>query len=64
MAVIALRVPEFRQAAGNYWETRRMEGEWAREDAAINRLAEKTGTGTKREVVKELATRLKRGLEL
>jgi len=63
-AVIALRVPEFRQAAGNYWETQRMEGKWAREDAAINRLAEKTGTGTKREVAKELAARLKRGLEL
>jgi len=40
-AVIALRIPEFRQAAGNYRETQRMEGKWAREDAAINRLAEK-----------------------
>jgi len=63
-AVMALRVPEFRQAAGDYRETQRMEGRWAREDAAINRLAEETGTGTKREVAKELAARLKRGIEL
>jgi len=41
-----------------------MEGKWAREDGAINRLSEKTGTGTKREVARELASRLKRGFEL
>ena len=63
-AVIALRIPEFRQAAGNYRETQRMGGKWARKDAAINRFAEKTGTGTKREVAKEPAARVKRGLEL
>ena len=63
-AAITLRVPEFRQAAGNYWETNRMEGKWAREDEGINRLAEKTGTGTKREVASELASGLKRGFEL
>ncbi|KAF9653727.1 hypothetical protein BDM02DRAFT_3177582 [Thelephora ganbajun] len=42
-SAITLRVPEFRQSAGNYWETQRMEGKWAREDEAINRLSEKTG---------------------
>ena len=63
-SVITLRVPEFRQAAGNYWETQRMEGRWAREDHAINRLFEKTGTGMKREVARELASKFKRGFEL
>ena len=61
---ITLRVPEFRQAAGNYWETQRMEGKWAREDEAINRLAEKTGTGMKRDVASELVSRLKHGFGL
>ena len=60
---VTLRVPEFRETAGNYWETQRTEGKWAREDEAINRLAEKTGTGTKREVASELVSRLKHGLE-
>ena len=41
-----------------------MEGKWAREDEAINRLSDKTGTGTKREVAKEVASRFKRGFEL
>lgn len=41
-----------------------MEGKWAREDEAINRLAEKTGTGTKKEVASELASKLKHGFEL
>jgi hypothetical protein len=63
-SVITLRVPEFRQAAGNYWETQRMEGKWAREDHAINRLSDKTGTGMKREAAKELASKFKRGFEL
>jgi len=61
---ITLRVPEFRQTAGSYWETQRTEGKWAREDEAINRLAEKTGTGTTRELANQLASSLKRGLEL
>jgi len=61
---VTLRVPEFRETVGNYWETQRTEGKWAREDEAINRLAEKTGTGTKREVASELVSRLKRGLEI
>ena len=61
---VTLRVPELRQTVGNYWETQRTEGKWAREDEAINRLAEKTGTGTKREVASELVSRLKSGLEL
>ena len=60
---VTLRVPEFRETAGNYWETQRTEGKWAREDEAINRLAEKTSTGTKREVASELVATLKRGLE-
>jgi len=63
-SVITLRVPEFRQAAGSYWETQRMEGKWAREDQAINRLSEKTGTGMKREVARGLASKFKRGFEL
>lgn len=63
-AVITLRVPEFRQTVGSYWGTQRMEGRWAREDDAINRLSEKTGTGTKREAAREIAARLKRGFEL
>ena len=63
-AAATLRIPEFRQSAGNHWETQRMEGKWAREDQAINRLSEKTGTGTKREVAKEIASGLKRGFEL
>ena len=41
-----------------------MEGKWAREDEAINRLAEKTGTGTTREMASELVSRLKRGLDV
>ena len=41
-----------------------MEGKWARDDEAINRLADKTGTGTKREVARELASKFKRGFEL
>lgn len=61
---ITFRVPEFRQAAGSYWESQRMEGKWAREDEAINRLSEKTGTGTKREVAREVVSRFKRGFEL
>jgi len=60
---ITLRVPEFRQAAGSHRETQRMEGKWAREDEAINRLSEKTGTGIKREVASEVASRFKRGFE-
>ena len=60
---VTLRVPEFRETAGSYWETQRTEGKWAREDQAINRLAEKTGTGTKREVASELVSRLKHALE-
>lgn len=40
-----------------------MEGKWAREDEGINRLADKTGTGTKREVASEFASSLKRGFE-
>ena len=63
-SAVTLRVPEFRQAAGNYWETQRTEGKWAREDEAINRLADKTGTGTTREVASQLASRLKLGLEV
>jgi len=63
-AVVTLRVPEFRQTVGSYWGTQRMEGRWAREDDAINRLSEKTGTGTKREAAREIAARLKRGFEL
>lgn len=41
-----------------------MEGKWAREDHAINRLSEKTGTGVKREAARELASKFKRGFEL
>lgn len=41
-----------------------MEGKWAREDEAINRLSEKTGTGMNRETAKEIASRFKRGFEL
>lgn len=63
-SAITLRVPEFRQAAGNYWETQRIEGRWAREDLAINRLSEKTGTGITREAARELASKFKRGFEL
>ena len=63
-SAITFRVPEFRQTAGNYWETQRMEGKWAREDEAINRLSEKTGTGMNRETAKEIASRFKRGFEL
>jgi len=63
-SAITFRVPEFRQTIGNYWETQRMEGKWAREDEAINRLSEKTGTGVKREVAREIASRFKRGFEL
>lgn len=62
-SVITLRVPEFRQSAGNYWETQRMEGKWAREDEAINRLSEKTGTGMKREAAREAVSRVKCGFE-
>lgn len=62
-SVVALRVPEFRQAAGSYWETQRMEGKWAREDEAINRLSEKTGTGMKREMARDIAAKCKRGFD-
>ena len=41
-----------------------MEGRWAREDDAINRLSEKTGTGTKREAAREIVAKLKRGFQL
>lgn len=41
-----------------------MEGKWAREDEGINRLVEKTGTGTKREAASELASKLKHGFQL
>jgi hypothetical protein len=63
-SAVTFRVPEFRQTVGNYWETQRMEGKWAREDEAITRLSDKTGTGMKREVAREVASRFKRGLEL
>jgi hypothetical protein len=63
-SVVTLRVPEFRQAAGNYWETQRMEGKWIREDEAINRFSKKTGMGTTREVAKEVALGCKRGFDL
>ncbi|KAF9788143.1 hypothetical protein BJ322DRAFT_609118 [Thelephora terrestris] len=63
-SAITLRVPEFRQAAGNYWETQRMEGKWAREDEGINRFSDKTGRGIKREVARELALKCKHGLDI
>lgn len=62
-SAITLRVPEFRQAAGNYWETQRIEGRWAREDEAITRLSDKTGTGIKREVARELVSNCKRAFD-
>ena len=40
-----------------------MEGRWAREDEAINRLSEKTGTGMKREAAREAVSRVKCGFE-
>jgi hypothetical protein len=62
-SVITLRVPEFRQAAGKYWEAQRMEGKWTREDEAINRLSDKTGRGMKREVAREFVSKCKLGFE-
>ncbi|KAH9835332.1 uncharacterized protein C8Q71DRAFT_837178 [Rhodofomes roseus] len=40
-----MRDPRMRAAAGDWWERQRVEGEWAREDETVRRVADRLGKG-------------------
>jgi len=40
-----MRDQNLREAAGDWWEKERKEGEWGREDEYVQRMAEKLGIG-------------------
>lgn len=40
-----LRDPELRERAGSWWEERKAEGTWGREDAEVKRVAKGVGLG-------------------
>lgn len=48
-----MRDPRTRAAAGDWWDRQRVEGEWAREDEGVRRVAERLGKGFAEEGEKE-----------
>jgi hypothetical protein len=57
------RIPALRQAAGEFWDTQRTEGQWAREDETVNRTAEFAGVALQREGAHKLVAGLQQGFE-
>lgn len=57
------RVPELRQATGEFWEKTRSEGRWAREDESLNKTAEFSGAALPREGARQIAMGWKQGYE-